>query len=188
MKPNIGQGDKGKTSLLGGKTKVWKDSPQVEAYGALDELVSLIGFIRAKNKEERINDALIKIQDHLFRIESHVSASPKWKNNPALPYIGEEHIKFLEELIGEYEKDLPELKNFILPGGNEIAALLHIARTESRRVERRLVTLSRYKKIHSFAIPYVNRLSDVFFAMTRWTNNDSGIKELDWIGRGKKDV
>lgn len=188
MKPNIGQGDSGKTSLLGGKTKVWKDNPQVEAYGSLDELVSLIGFVRSKNKEEKINDVLIKIQDHLFRVESHISASPKWKNHPALPYVGKEHIEFLEETIGEYEKNLPELRNFILPGGNELAALLHMARAESRSVERKLVTLARTKKVHPFAIPYVNRLSDVFFAVARWVNWQSGIKDINWIGRGKRDL
>jgi len=187
-KPNIGQGDDGKTSLLGGKKTTWKDSAQVEAYGSLDELVSLIGYTKAKSKHKNLNKSLAKLQDHLFRIESHISASAKWKKHPALPYVGEEHVNFLKDLIIEYEKNLPELKNFILPGGNEISALLHMARAKSRQVERRLITLNKSKKTHPFAIPYVNRLSDVFFTMARWVNWKNGIKEEDWIGREKKSI
>jgi len=195
-KPNIGQGDSGKTSLLGGGDKVPKDSPQVEAYGSLDELVSFIGYIRAcltagdmrDNKQKQLGELLEKIQDHLFRIESHVSASPEWENNPTLPHIGEEHIKFLEEEIETYEKSVPELKNFILPGRTQVAALLHMARTQSRLVERRLITFNREKKLHPQAIPYLNRLSDVFFALARWANHEAGTKDTQWVGIGKKGV
>ena len=188
MKPNIGQGDNGKTSLLGGKDKVPKDSAQVEAYGSLDELVSLIGFLRASNDDAKIDALLAKLQDHLFRIESHVSTSLEWENHPALPYVGREHIEFLEDQIRKYEKGMPELKNFILPGGTPVAALFHMARAQSRLAERRLATLARAKKLHPFAIPYINRLSDVFFALARWINWKAGRKDEVWVGREKKDA
>ena len=192
-KPNIGQGDTGTTSLLGGTGKVPKDSAQVEAYGSLDELVSLIGYTRACYTQVRpvykeIDALLEKIQDHLFRIESHVSASGEWKNHPSLPHVGQEHVAFLEDEITEFEKDLPELTNFILPGGTTIAALLHMARAQTRTCERRLVTLNREGGLHPYAIPYLNRLSDLFFALARWENHNTGLEEQNWVGLGKKGI
>lgn len=158
-KPNIGQGDDGKTNLIGLDKKISKSSCNIEAIGALDELVSLLGLVKAKSNDKQIVDFLKKIQDHLFRIESHIASAPSSSLKSVLPYLGPEHIKFLEEIIEEYETGLPELQNFILPGGTELAALLHIARAETRRVERRLVAASHEIKLHPQAIPYVNRLS-----------------------------
>lgn len=185
-KPNIGQGDSGETSLLGGGKKVPKDSPQIEATGMLDELISLMGYIRSLTKRKRVNSLLETIQDHLFRIESHISASEEWENHPSLPYIGEEHIRFLELEIAKYEKEVPELKNFIIPGGTQVSSLLHIARAQTRTVERRLVSVKRGGKLHPLAIPYVNRLSDVFFALARWVNHKEKKREAKWVGLGKK--
>lgn len=197
MKPNIGQGDSGKTNLIGSDKKVLKSSCNIESIGALDELVSLLGYIKAEVKTSGTRNLLEKIQDHLFRIESHVSVLPEFleaslrrrrKEASFLPRIGEEHIAFLEKTIEEYEKNLPELQNFILPGGTKLAALFHIARTETRRVERILVRTSKKRKIHPYAIPYLNRLSDVFFTLARWVNCKAGIKETKWIGLGKKGI
>ena len=187
-KPNIGQGDGGTTNLLGGTTKVPKDSAQVEAYGSLDELVSLIGYIKATSKNRKLNALLTKVQDHLFRIESHVSASGEWKSHPSLPYVGQEHVAFLEEEITRAEEDLPELTNFIMPGGTTIASLLHIARAQTRACERRLVTLNRQGRTHPQAIPYLNRLSDLFFALARRENHSAKIEEEKWMGLGKKGI
>lgn len=201
MKPNIGQGDRGLTSLLGGGEKAPKDSTQVEAYGSLDELVSLIGCIRAENTHAKLDQLLEKVQDHLFRIESHTSTAPEFENHESLPYFGKEHVVFLEQSIEEYEKGVPALKNFILPGGTalpsknpkerearRVSALLHMARAETRRVERRLVALSRAKNLHPFCTPYLNRLSDVFFALARWVYAKGGLQEQAWRGIGKKEV
>lgn len=193
MKPNIGQGDNGMTSLLGGGTKVPKDNMQVEAYGSLDELVALLGYIKIKidPKKGRSDPPLFafleKIQDHLFRIASHVSASSE-SARAYLPYLGDEHIEFLEDAVVRYEKNLPELQNFILPGGTELSTLFHIARTQARRVERKLVTAERETKLHPRAVPYVNRLSDVFFTLARWTNQKAGVQDLKWVGLGKKGI
>lgn len=207
-KPNIGQGDGGTTNLIGSDKKILKSSSHIESIGALDELVSLLSFAKIRCGDEKIFLLLEKIQDHLFRIESLISASPRLRRGEAdhaasywkykaraaglggiLPYIGKEHVKFLEDKIDYYEKDLPELQNFILPGGTELAALFHIARAESRRVERVLVRAgSEEIELHPQAIPYLNRLSDVFFALARWVNYTAGIKESIWIGLGKEHV
>lgn len=186
MKPNIGQGDGGKTNLIGSDKKVFKSSSRIEACGALDELISLLGFITTSTKNKKIILFLEKIQDHLFRIETQVATDTK--DIPGFPHIGPEHIKFLEESIRDYEKDLPELQNFILPGGTKLSALFHMARAETRRVERILVRANQKQKLHPHAIPYLNRLSDVFFALARWINHRAKIEEAKWIGLGKKDI
>lgn len=189
MKPNIGQGDSGKTHLLGGKTandKVRKDDPRIEACGALDELVAFIGVVRAHNAPPSLDVLLEQIQDHLFRIASHLSAAPDWENHPKLPFLGEDHIKFLEQEIVRYEEELPKLKNFILPSGTQLAAFLHQARTETRRVERKVVSASRKKKLHPYALGYLNRLSDLFFALARWVNYKENKEESIWIGSDKQ--
>lgn len=179
------------TSLLGGGEKVPKDSVQVEAYGALDDLVSFLGFVKTKCNDKKICAVLEKNQDHLFRVAAHVSVSDIWKASAeggGLPFLGPEHIEFLEDVIEQYEKDLPELQNFVLPGGTELAALFHIARTEARRVERRLVALNREIKLHPQAIPYLNRLSDVFFILARCATHKAHLRENKWIGLGRKGV
>jgi len=186
MKPNIGQGDSGKTSLIGSHKKVLKSSSHIEAIGALDELVSLLGLVKVKCRYKKISALLTKIQDHLFRIESCLATANTELRG--IPHIGEEHVKFLEQAIEQYEKKLPELQNFILPGGTELAALLHIARAEARRVERVLVRANETAKLHQQAIPYLNRLSDVFFAMARWVNCTASVNETKWIGVGKTGI
>ncbi len=183
MKPNIGQGDSGKTNLIGSDKKVLKSSCIIESIGALDELVSLLGFIKTKCRVKKIVALLEKIQDHLFRIESGIATINK--EIRGFPHVGEEHVKFLEQIIAQYEKNLPELQNFILPGGTELATLFHVARAETRRVERVLVRVSQEQKLHLCAVMYVNRLSDVFFAVARWVNYKAGITEAKWIGLGK---
>lgn len=182
------------TSLLGGGEKAPKDSLQVEAYGSLDELVSFLGFLKTKCRDKKVCALLEKAQDHLFRLASHAAANPLLRKegegggSAVLPRITGEHVEFLETIIEEYEKDLPELQNFILPGGTELAALFHIARAEARRVERRLVALNRKIKLHPQAIPYVNRLSDVFFTLARWMNHQARVEEIKWIGLEKRGV
>ena len=193
MKPNIGQGDKGKTHLAFGSKdseKVRKDDSRVEAAGVLDELISRIGVIRTLTRIKKLDMLLEKIQDHLFRIQAHTVILPARKNHPALPYLGEELIQFLEDAMMEYEKGLPVLKNFIYPGGthNRIEAEFHVARTLSRTAERRLVTVSADHELHPYATAYVNRLSDLFFTLARWCNHKAKKREIKWVGREKREV
>lgn len=192
MKPNIGQGDTGKTHLLGGKETHDKDSAQIEAYGTLDELNSLVGYIRSQELPEEIDKILERVQDDVFRAEAHVSASHGWEKFPHLPRFGKNRVRYLEERLQYIEKKLPALANFVLPGGTPQAALCDMARTLARRCERRLVTFMRGAKQTSsrrntLALAYVNRLSDLFFAMERWLNMRAGKEQPTWVGKEKKD-
>ncbi|MBU5537132.1 MAG: cob(I)yrinic acid a,c-diamide adenosyltransferase [Candidatus Aenigmatarchaeota archaeon] len=179
MKPNIGQGDKGTTFLFGGK-QVSKDECQVQAYGDVDELNSFIGYIRSVNKHQELDSILEKIQEDLFVLGSQLASAVE---NSKLPQLTKDNVKFLEENILKFEKDLPELRRFILPTGSQIAALLHIARTVCRRAERSIVALSKIKKLNEFSIPYINRLSDLLFTLARYANKKEGKNEKEWISK-----
>ncbi len=179
MKPNIGQGDNGKTSLIGGE-KVRKDDYQVDAYGDIDELNSHIGLIRSINKYPYLNIVLEKIQENLFVLGSQLAAV---NNNPNLPRLTVYDVKFLEEKIMSFEKDLPKLRRFILPTGTQLASMFHVARTICRRAERRIVELSSERKIPDNAVAYTNRLSDLLFNLARWSNYKEGKMEKEWISR-----
>lgn len=171
-------GDKGETSLFGGK-RVSKADLRVEAYGCVDELTSLIGVIISQYQKSKIKNELSNIQNDLFEISS-VLASPNTKY-----YI--QNTKYLESRVGDFEllidklsKDLPELKNFILPGGGEAGSLLHFARTVCRRAERRIVELSQKENVPENIIAYFNRLSDLLFVMARYINYKEKKKEVIW--------
>lgn len=179
MKPNIGQGDKGITSLFGGK-KISKDECQVQAYGDVDELNSHIGLIRSVNNHKELDSLLEKIQEDLFVLNSQLASAVE---NSRLPQLTKGNVVFIEENIQKFEKDLPELRRFILPTGTQTAALLHIARTVCRRAERSIVTLSKEKQITENAISYVNRLSDLLFTLARWVNKQEGKQEKEWTSR-----
>ncbi len=179
MKPNIGQGDKGETSLFGGK-KIRKDECQVQAYGDVDEFNSYIGLIRSVNNLKELDQLLEKIQENIFVLGSHLATAVE---NPKLPKLTKESVKFLEENILRFEKDLPELKRFILPNGTQLASLLHVARTICRRAERSIVTLSKEKHLDENTIPYINRLSDLLFTLARYSNKQASTKEKEWISR-----
>ena len=175
------QGDKGYTSLVGG-IKVKKDSPAVEAYGTVDEVNSILGIIIAKlSHEQKINtletvlQSLIQVQKSLFHVGSELStpASEKvyWP-------IGEEEIIQLEKLIDKIDNQLPPLKQFILPGGSEIGAMIHLARTVVRRAER---VTSSLNEINPLVSAYLNRLSDYLFVVARYVNEQLGIKETPFV-------
>ncbi len=180
MKPNIGQGDRGTTSVFGGN-KISKDDCQIDAYGNADELNSYIGFIRSINAHKELDRLLEKIQEDLFVLGSQISAI----SNPNLPQLTSDHVKFLEENIIKFENDLPELKHFILPSGSHLGSLFHVARSVCRRTERSLVSLSKEKEINRNIIPYVNRLSDLLFTLAKYVNKNEGVKEKEWSSRSR---
>jgi len=179
MKPNIGQGDKGTTSLFGGK-KVSKDECQVQAYGDVDELNSYIGLIRSINKHKEIDSLLEKIQEDLFVLGSKLAST---FDNPNLPQLTKDNVKFIEENILKFEKELPQLRRFILPTGTHTSSLLQVARTICRRAERSIVALSKEKRLDENSTPYANRLSDLLFTLARWVNKREGKQEKEWISR-----
>ena len=165
-------GDGGKTSLVGG-TRVSKASPRVEAYGEVDELNSVLGLARARLQDQEIDDVLGLIQNDLFTVGGDL-ASP---SEIEVPRIQESFIKTLEEFSDRFLGELEPLKEFILPGGCEAGASLHVARAISRRAERRVVALSETEEINAEVIVYLNRLSDLLFILARVVNRRSGVSE-----------
>ncbi|MED4400750.1 cob(I)yrinic acid a,c-diamide adenosyltransferase [Metabacillus fastidiosus] len=170
-------GDKGKTSIIGGR--VDKDDLRVEAYGTIDELNSFVGQAIVLLEDDLFKDIyneLRKIQHELFDCGGDLAVIKE-----KYPYkTTEEMIEFLEERIDAYVKEAPDLEKFILPGGSHAAAVIHIARTVTRRAERCTVSLQKETSINEIVLKYLNRLSDYFFAVSRVINFRLGIKDIEY--------
>ena len=173
-------GDDGTTALFGGK-RVSKDNPRVEAYGAVDELNSVIGVAVSAMRRRRLISALQGIQNELFNVGSELaSAGAKRADVAALFTDAEQKIAALEALTDEYDGKLPALRTFILPGGSQAGALLHLCRTVCRRAERSVVTLGRKEEGRPAIGAYLNRLSDLLFALARYENRAAKKPETEW--------
>ena len=168
-------GDKGSTQLGDGKM-VNKDSLRVDAYGSVDEANATIGLsiLRTNIKIKKI---LKIVQNDLFDLGADLCIPDK-KNTQKLK-ITKDRVDYIEEKIDNFNKELSSLNSFILPGGSESSTYLHIARTVTRRAERKIVTLSKKEKINPITIIYLNRLSDLLFVLARYTNN-KGKKDILW--------
>lgn len=173
-------GDKGKTSLYGGKT-VSKGSPRVEAYGSLDELNSFLGIILSDLKDKKVRKSILNIQKDLFEIGSSVASTAINKHKNLSIYL-KKRVKDFEKEIDSLTKKLPELENFILPGGGKSGSKFHFARTIARRAERRTVTLAEKEKVLGEILIYLNRLSDLLFTYARFINYKEKQKETIWNG------
>ena len=172
MKIYTGKGDEGKTSILG-PGRLYKDDIRIKAYGTVDELNSVIGLIILEVGDE-IKYHLVKIQNYLFDIGADLASA-----NP-LSTVTSDDISYLEQLIDKFENGLPELKSFILPGGSKASSWLHLGRTVTRRAEREITSLMRSTKINKFIIPWINRLSDLFFVWSRYCNLLEDIEDVKW--------
>ncbi len=173
-------GDQGSTSLFGGK-RLPKNHIRIESYGAVDELNSHLGLLRDQNMHSPIKDLLETIQNKLFIIGSNLASDPDKEMN--LSKIKLSDIELLETQIDAFEKELPELKNFILPGGHIHISSCHIARCVCRRAERRAVALSIDSEVDSLIIKYLNRLSDFLFVLARKIALDLEVDEILWTGK-----
>jgi cob(I)alamin adenosyltransferase len=171
-------GDKGETSLLGG-TRVPKYHDRIEAYGTLDELNSFIGLIRDQEINSHYKDILLDIQNKLFIAES-ILAADKEELIDKLPKLNPKDIQLLENEIDTMDKEVPELKSFILPGGHTIVSYCHIARTICRRSERLVIKLQSQYKIDPLINRYLNRLSDYLFVLARKIAKDNNADETLW--------
>lgn len=176
MKIYTKTGDKGQTSLFNGERRA-KDDIRIEAYGNVDELNSFLGLLVSKVNDIELKQVLMDIQKNLFDLGSML-ANP---TNTSKAAIKEEDIEELENGIDNMNADLPDLKTFILPGGNESASLAHVCRTVCRRAERRTISLSAQSDIESITIKYLNRLSDYFFVLSRKLIYDAGDTEIQWL-------
>lgn len=176
-------GDKGETSLFGGK-RVSKADLRVETYGEIDELNSLIGIIIFKIKNSKVKSGLSSIQSDLFELGSRLASSNTKYKMLDIKYLND-RVSKIEQLIDDLSKELQELHNFILPGGGKAGSLLHFARAVCRRVERQVVAFSEKEKVSSEIIVYFNRLSDLLFTMARFVNFKEKRKETIWSSVAK---
>lgn len=173
-------GDAGDTSLFGGK-RLPKSHIRIEAYGTVDELNAHLGLVRDSMAKEEGRQLLKEVQDRLFDIGAHLATAPG-KETPALG-IQESDIAHLEAAIDAMEQQLPELKNFILPGGHPLVSACHVARCVCRRAERRVVALREAESVPPLIIRYLNRLSDYLFVLARRLGRDLGADEVIWTAR-----
>lgn len=180
MKIYTKKGDKGTTGLFGG-SRVDKDDVRVECIGTLDEANSTIGLLRVKlGNDHPWQPNLQKIQKDMMDMMSHLarpSDAKKENKNPML----QDGAEFCETWIDELETAMTSPSDyFLLPGGNEISALCHVARTQIRRGERRLISLRKTDEVHEAIPAYINRLSDLFFTLSRAEMDKAGVAEEKW--------
>ncbi len=177
------------TSLVGG-TRVSKSDERLESYGTVDELNSILGMARAELRQldlagskpgvHLLAEQLEKIQNRLFNLGSLLACEDA-RMKSRLPVISDAHITELEQQIGVMTAELPELKEFILPGGHKLAATLHFARTVCRRAERHTIFLYDDRQIEDpLLLHFLNRLSDYLFVAARFANFLTGISDIKW--------
>ena len=171
-------GDAGETSLFDG-TRVAKDDPRVDAYGEIDETQAWLGFARASGIDPTLGEELARIQQELFAVGAQLAdPSDKIAARVTKAFVTDAHVERLEHLIDRFDAEVPPLRRFILAGGTPAGAALHLARAVCRRAERRIVALQ--PPADAVLIRYVNRLSDLLFAMARAANHRGGVPDVEW--------
>ncbi|MFH1970901.1 MAG: cob(I)yrinic acid a,c-diamide adenosyltransferase [Patescibacteria group bacterium] len=171
------KGDKGKTDIFDSKCvskiRVDKDDIRLQVIGSIDELNSCLGIISSLLKDKKEVLFIEKIQKDLFLMNSLLAGVKNIR-------FSKNKVNYLEEKIDLLEKKLPKLTNFILPGGTEISGFYHLARSLTRRVERNIVSFAKENNFNLSILVFINRLSDLFFILSRWSNYNEGIKETVW--------
>lgn len=180
MKIYTKTGDKGMTSLIGGK-RVAKNSARLESYGTIDELNSYLGMIRSLTGDEQTTGELVEIQSRLFDVGGNLATDPENADIKVKLGIRDSDIRLLEEAIDRMDAEVPPMKYFVLPGGDQLSSFCHIARTVCRRAERRILDLAEEAQVDELVLKYVNRLSDYLFILSRKMAYDSGIEERKWV-------
>jgi cob(I)alamin adenosyltransferase len=171
-------GDSGETGLGDGK-RVSKDTARIQALGDIDELNSMLGVLLAEKLPADVKKALLAIQHDLFDLGGETCI-------PGHQMVGEAQVLRLDELLAAYNKRLPPLKEFILPGGTRAAAAAHLARTVCRRAERSVVALARAEPVGAHAREYLNRLSDLLFVLGRILNRAGRRGDILWRHERRK--
>lgn len=178
MKIYTKTGDQGLTSLFGGK-RVSKADLRIEAYGTVDELNSWTGLVRDQPVNEKRKDLLVGIQDRLFTIGSILATEPG-NTKVKIPALAEEDITTLETEMDKMDTELPPMRSFVLPGGNQSVSFCHITRTVCRRTERLIIGLNSQEAVDPLVIKYLNRLSDYFFVLARKMSVELNAEETPW--------
>ena len=179
MKLYTRTGDTGETALVGG-SRVSKADPRVDAYGDVDELNAVVGLVRASGVDAEIGDLLGRVQRDLFALGAQLADPSRRLPEPlAKAALGASDVERLEKWIDQYDAEVPPLRHFILAGGSSAGAALHMARAVCRRAERRMVVLGA-GAVDPQLLIYVNRLSDLLFALARAVNHRAGVTETEW--------
>jgi cob(I)alamin adenosyltransferase len=173
-------GDSGQTSLFGGR-RVPKYDLRIEAYGTVDELNAAIGMCLVSLTGDRGLSMMRNVQDRLFTVGSNLASDPE--KDLLTPDLLDADIEMLESEIDLMNEELPELRNFVLPGGIESNARLHLARCICRRAERRVLALQEESLVDMIIVKYLNRLSDYIFVLSRYESFLAGAGEIYWIPR-----
>lgn len=187
MKIYTRTGDQGDTALFGGG-RVAKDHPRVRAYGTVDELNSILGLALLHMVDAKGRERLEQVQHDLFTLGAVLAAPPPegTRPQPSVPGLPLERVTEMEEWMDEAEGELHPLRQFVLPGGSEGAALLHVARTVCRRAEREVVAMGPSDPRSPDIIRYLNRLSDLLFTMARMENHRAGVGDVLWRKEGPR--
>lgn len=178
MKLYTRTGDDGTTGLYGGQ-RVAKNSLRVEAYGTVDEVNSHLGLAAAACSFDDMSERLSLLMHRLFELGADLCTPIDSKTKKQVR-IDARHVQEMERLIDESSSRVEPLKYFVLPGGSELAARLHVARCVSRRAERAVITLAESEPINAETIHFLNRLSDLLFALAREANARSSISDVPW--------
>lgn len=179
MKIYTKTGDGGETGLFGGQ-RVLKSELRVDTYGTVDELNALLGLVISECTWEELIDMLESIQSDLFQMGADLATPHQSKHEDKIQRLTNTPILRLESWIDELDGQLPELRSFILPGGSQTGATLHLARTVCRRAERKITALSQLEEVNSIVLIYLNRLSDLLFVMARYANSLDGYPDVIW--------
>ncbi len=185
MKIYTKTGDKGLTSLFGGK-RVLKNDLRIESYGTIDELNANIGYLRDCITQEPLKKELLKIQNQLFTLGAMIATNPEkkilknGKDRLAIPLINAKDVFYLEHQIDKFNSHLPKMTHFIIPGGHPVVSSCHISRTICRRAERHIVALKEQSFVEDVVLEYINRLSDYLFVLARKLTLDKQANEILW--------
>tara|TARA_X000000950_G_scaffold35695_2_gene38202 strand:- start:42596 stop:43183 length:588 start_codon:yes stop_codon:yes gene_type:complete len=180
-------GDDGTTGLLSGK-RVSKHHVRIKAYGTVDELNVWVGMLRNFKSDKDTQDTLIKIQQELMTMGSQLADDAAFEVSKLvniLEPIDEENVLFLENQIDKLSNALPELKNFVIPGGHQAVSYTHLARCTCRKAERFITELNQVESVPEIIIAYINRLSDYLFVLSRKFAHDLSVSEIKWVPQKK---
>ena len=186
MKVYTGSGDEGKTGLFSGE-RVSKSEQRIEAYGDVDELCTVIGLLDSHldDAHDALKDNLRWVQSALLTVGARLATTADSSSAALLEAIEEQDCRALEQAIDDLDRHLPELRQFLLPGGHPTAAYAHLARTVCRRAERHVIVFLMAGKdqmdtAYQWELVFLNRLSDYFFVLARYLNQTFGEADLPW--------
>ncbi len=182
MKSNLytGTGDNGTTSLVGGE-RISKCCARLDAYGTLDEFSSFLGVVlSSKHCPADLKLQLIDVQNRLFDVGCYLATAVEPGSEPTCNGLNSDCIKTIESWIDALDFQTPKIRAFVLPGGSELAAHCHVARTVCRRAERCILELATIEYVDPMLIRWINRLSDYLFIAARYLNHKEGIAEITW--------